>query len=44
MIGIETDEIINKLFKSLLTNYLEGLKYKIKSSNFALQGWIKLLM
>ena len=35
MIGSETDDIINKLFESLLQRYLEGLEEKMKGSDFA---------
>ena len=34
MMGSETDDIINKLFKSLLQRYQEGLEKAIKESDF----------
>ena len=34
VIGNETDEIIEKLFKSLLERYQEGLEEKMKESEF----------
>ena len=34
MMGSETDDIINKLFKSLLQRYQEGLEKTIKESDF----------
>ena len=34
MIGSETDEIIEELFKSLLQRYREGLEESMKGSEF----------
>ena len=34
MMGIETDDIINELFKSSLKKYQEGLKTKMRGSDF----------
>ena len=38
MIGYETDEIIDKLFKSLLERYQEGLEEKIKGSDYIFES------
>ena len=38
MMGSETDDIINKLFKSLLQRYQEGLEKTIKESDFVPDG------
>ena len=38
MIGSETDEIIEELFKSLLQRYQEGLEESMKGSEFVFDG------
>ena len=38
MMGIETDDIINKLFKSSLKKYQEGLETKMRGSNFVFES------
>ena len=38
MNGCDTDEIINKLFRSLLQRYQENLQEKMKGSDFAFEG------
>ena len=38
MIGYETDEIIDKLFKSLLERYQEGLEEKLKGSDYIFES------
>ena len=38
MMGNETDDIINKLFESLLQRYQEGLEETMKRSDFALDS------
>ena len=38
MIGLETDDIINKLFESSLKHYLERLETKMKGSNFVFKS------
>ena len=38
MMGSETDEIIEKLFKSLLQRYQDGLKESTKGSEFILDS------
>ena len=40
MIGNETDEIIKKLFESLLQKYQEGLEKSMKGSEFILMALI----
>ena len=37
MMGIETDDIINELFKSSLKKYQEGLKTKMRGSDFVFE-------
>ena len=38
MIGYNTDEIINKLFKPLLERYQEGLEEKMKGSDYIFES------
>ena len=38
MSGIETNDIINELFKSFLKRYQEGLETKMRGSNFAFES------
>ena len=38
MIGSETNEVIKELFKSFLQRYQEGLREKMKGSEFELDG------
>ena len=38
MVGIETDEIIEELFKSLLQRYQEGLEESVKGIEFVFDG------
>ena len=38
MIGSDTDEVIEDLFKSLLKRYQEGLEEKMKGSEFVFDG------
>ena len=38
MIGSQTNEVIEKLFKSLLQRYQEGLEESMKASEFAFDG------
>ena len=35
--GIETDDVINKLFNSFRTRYQEGLQTKMKGSSFTFE-------
>ena len=38
MIGSDTNEVINELFKSFLQRYQEGLQEKMKGSEFEFDG------